>query len=94
MFDIWRDERGEVGLAGRLDASQADRARDVFAEVEASCRVDFSGLEYISSAGLGVLLETQRRLGDAGHGLVLTGLSKHITDLFRVAGFDAIFEIE
>lgn len=94
MFEIWRDDGGTIRLSGRLDASQADTAREVFAQVEASCAVDFSKLEYISSAGLSVLLETQRRLWDADQGLVLHGLSNHISDLFRVAGLDAIFKIE
>lgn len=94
MFDIRRDEQGCVHLQGRLDASQAEKARAVLSAVTGPCKVDFSRLDYISSAGLGVLLETQKRLSDSGHGLTLTGLSKHISDLFRVAGFDSIFDIE
>ena len=56
--------------------------------------VDFQRLEYISSAGLGVLLKTQKRLADTGGGLKIINVNKHIHDVFRYSGFHAIFEIE
>ena len=55
---------------------------------------DFTELEYLSSAGLGVLLKTQKRLMGAGGGLKLINVSNHINDIFRYSGFDQIFEIE
>ena len=56
--------------------------------------VDFTGLDYVSSAGLGVLLKTQKRAMQAGRGLKLVNVNKHIFDIFRYAGFDKIFEID
>jgi anti-sigma B factor antagonist len=93
MFDIKLAADGCVLLSGRLDASQVERVRTVLGAVTESCTLDFSELEYISSLGLGVLLEAQKRLTEAGHGLVITNLSVHIADLFKLAGFDLIFEI-
>lgn len=93
MFEITRDDEGTISLNGRLDASQVDRARAVFDEVTEPCRIDFSGLSYISSAGLGLLFGTQKRLVDSGGGLTLVNLSPHIREIFQIAGFDNIFEI-
>jgi anti-sigma B factor antagonist len=93
MFDIKLAADGRVLLSGRLDASQVESVRTVLSAVTQSCTLDFSELEYISSLGLGVLLEAQKRLTEAGHGLVITNLSVHIADLFKLAGFDLIFEI-
>ncbi len=93
MFDIKLAADGRVLLSGRLDASQVESVRTVLGAVTQSCTLDFSELEYISSLGLGVLLEAQKRLSEAGHGLVITNLSVHIADLFKLAGFDLIFEI-
>ena len=93
MFDIKLAADGRVLLSGRLDASQVESVRSVLGAVTQSCILDFSELEYISSLGLGVLLEAQKRLTEAGHGLVITNLSVHIADLFKLAGFDLIFEI-
>ncbi len=93
MFDIKLADDGRIQLSGRLDASQVERARTVLGAVTESCTLDFSELEYISSLGLGVLLEAQKRLTEVGRGLVVTNLSVHIADLFKLAGFDLIFEI-
>jgi anti-anti-sigma factor len=55
--------------------------------------VDLAGLDYVSSAGLGVLLKTQKRVMAGGQGLKLVSVNKHIRDIFKYAGFDKIFEI-
>ena len=87
-------EGGRVSLTGRFDASQVEKARAVFDQVKSATVVDFAELEYISSAGLGILLMTQRRLREGGAGgLKLVNLNKHIRDVFQYAGFDKIFEI-
>lgn len=94
MFDIQRGPGGEFHLTGRLDAAQVDRVRDELKTVQGSCVVDFAGLDYISSAGMGVLLGAQKRLSDSGHSLKLVNLNRHIREIFRIAGFDKVFLIE
>ena len=94
MFDIKRDENGHILLSGRFDASRVKDVQGVLDEIVTSCTLNFKELEYISSAGLGALLATQKRLTDIGHCLTLINLNKHIRDIFRVAGFDFIFDIE
>jgi anti-sigma B factor antagonist len=94
MFSIERNDDGRVVMAGRFDAAQVEAARRVFDSVGGACQVDFAGVDYISSAGLGVLLAAQRRLRAAGTGLRLAHLSPHLRDVFAIAGFDQLFEIE
>ncbi|UCD95341.1 MAG: STAS domain-containing protein [Candidatus Zixiibacteriota bacterium] len=94
MFDIKISEDGTVFLAGRLDASQAEKARSVLNSLGRSVTVDFSGLDYISSAGLGVFLGLRQRLDEAGHRIKLINMNKHVRDVFRYAGMDQLFEIE
>ena len=93
MFDI-KDNGDSILLLGRFDASQTEKAREVFNQVSDSAVVDFSQLDYISSAGLGVLLGAQKRLAVSGQRLKLTNMNHHIREIFRIAGFDHIFEIE
>jgi len=93
MFDITRDADGTIRLQGRFDAAQVAGAREVFNLIDGSCTVDFSELSYISSAGLGVLFATQKRLVDQGGELTLVNLNPHIREVFRIAGFDNIFTI-
>ena len=93
MFTIThRDD--EVFLAGRFDASQVDQASEVFDRLMGTCRVNFLNLDYISSAGLGILLKTEKRLSGTGNRLILTHMNKLVRDVFRIARFDLIFQIE
>ena len=85
---------GAVVIAGRLDAAQCQKAQAFFEKVTGEVTLECGGLEYISSAGLGVLLKTQKRLSTSGGKLRLTGVSPHLLDIFRYSGFDQIFEIE
>jgi anti-anti-sigma factor len=94
MFDIKVADNGEVFLSGRFDATQVDRARADLGRITSSCRVHFDDLDYIASAGLGVLLSVQKRLSSNGDGLTLVGLNNHIREVFKIAGFDQVFEIE
>ena len=85
---------GAVLISGRLDAAQGPAAQAFLDKVQGTTTLDCSKLEYISSAGLGVLLKTQKRLMASGGKLRLTGLSRHLRDIFQYSGFDRIFEIE
>jgi len=94
MLEITTGEDGTIRMKGRFDASQVDAATSALARVHEDRTVDCAELSYISSAGLGLLFATQRRLVDAGHeGLRLTNLNPHIREVFRIAGFDRIFTI-
>jgi len=94
MFEIRLGEKGVVVCEGRLDAAQAAKAQEFLDSLPTPDVIDMSRLEYISSAGLGVLLRTQKRVMQAGGGLKLLKPNRNIRDIFRYSGFDRIFEIE
>jgi anti-anti-sigma factor len=94
MFEISMSNNEKVLLTGRLDASQVEKADAVLQKVSKSCVIDFTELDYISSAGLGILIALRKRLGSNGHTVKITNMNKHIQDVFRYAGMDKIFEIE
>ncbi len=94
MLSIQDIQGGDIEFSGRLDASQTDQADAALARITASRTLDFKKLEYISSAGLGILLAHQQRLTALGSSLKLKNLNKHIRDVFMYTGFDRIFEIE
>jgi anti-anti-sigma factor len=94
MFEIKHDTDGIVTLHGRFDASQIDTARAALEGITTSCTMDFGELTYVSSAGLGLLFATQKRLIDRGEAITLTNLNPHIREIFSIAGFDNIFEIK
>ena len=93
MLDIREGSNHDLNLTGRFDASQVEKARGVFLALTEGKTVDFTGLDYISSAGLGVLLAAQKRLSQRGQSLRLVNVNNHIRDVLRFSGFDQIFEI-
>lgn len=93
MLDIQFGANDEVILAGRFDSSQTEKAKTFFQGVAEARTVDFSKLDYISSAGLGILLATQKRLRDRGQGLRFVNVNSHIRDIFHFSGFDQVFDI-
>lgn len=94
MMEIEQDRDGTVVIRGRLDAAQAPRAQTFLDRIDGACVLDLGGLEYISSAGLGVLLRTHKRLMGRGAGLRLVNVNSHINDIFTYSGFDKLFDIE
>ena len=93
MFEINQMEDGRINIVGRLDAAHAPDAQAFLDTIDGRCEVDMGQLEYISSAGLGVLLKTHKRLMSGGEGLVLVNVGSHINDIFKYSGFDKLFEI-
>jgi len=86
-----------LSLEGRLDAQSAGGVEETFKkkmeEGASKLLVDLSGVEYVSSAGLRVLLATSKKLNAQGGKLVLCGLKPYVQEVFEVAGFTSIFEI-
>lgn len=83
---------------GRLDSSAcpAFEAEVVGALNAGNKRVlfDFSDLDYISSAGLRVVLMAAKRLKESGGKMALCSLNEMIKEVFEVSGFDRILDIQ
>ena len=94
MITVETAPDGALVISGRLDAAQAAAAQAALDRTNGRVVLDCSGLEYISSAGLGVLLKTQKRLMAGGGQLRLTRVNRHIRDIFNYSGFDKILEID
>jgi anti-anti-sigma factor len=100
-MDFAQEQAGEVvvvRLKGRLDSSSAQSAEESFAGVLAGgaerLAVDLSEIEYISSAGLRVLLVVAKKLGQVNGKVVLFGLGPRVQEVFAISGFDRIFAIQ
>lgn len=86
-----------VSLKGRMDASSSSMAETVLSRlIESGNReivVDMSELDYISSAGLRVLLASLKRLREDDGRLLLAGMKPEVQHIFEIAGFQRIFTI-
>ena len=91
MFEIELSDSETDAVEGRLDAAQAVKAHAFLDQVGSQCVLYMEKLEYISSAGLGVLLKTHKRLMGLVSGVKLINVSPHIHDIFRYYGFVKLF---
>lgn len=56
--------------------------------------IDFADLEYISSAGLRVLIATQKKLKSENIPFVIKNVNDTVNEIFRMSGFDKILKID
>lgn len=86
-----------VAFQGSLDSKtspQAHQALDgILAGGSRKLLIDFTALDYISSAGLRVLLAAAKRLSGAGSALRLFGLNESVREVFQISGFSTIFAV-
>lgn len=92
------EENGKVSIAleGRLDTVTAPELEKVLGEALPGAdelTLDFAGLEYVSSAGLRVLLSAQKTMNRQGS-MKLTNVCEIVREVFEVTGFTDILTIE
>lgn len=86
-----------VSLSGRLDAASSMEAEEELGKVideNKKLILNLSGLEYISSAGLRVLLVSAKRIRREGGKMCLCELKENVLEVFEISGFSAIFDLE
>lgn len=87
-----------IAPRGRLDSvSSGELERHVVARLDAGERrlvIDLAGVEYVSSAGLRVLLLAAKRLKPPAGALVLCGMAPSVRTVLELAGFTSLFAIE
>ena len=98
-MDINKSVEGKtltIALTGRLDTTTAPQLeaelRDSLAGIN-SLVLDFKALEYLSSAGLRVILAAQKTMNRQGT-MVIRNVNETIMEVFEVTGFSDILTIE
>ena len=99
MLNINTQKAGDalnVVLEGRLDTTTAPELEAKLKEVLGDSKelnFDFTGLEYISSAGLRVLLASQKVMNKQGT-MKIKNVNETVKEIFEVTGFSDILTIE
>ena len=85
-----------VSVAGRLDTTTAPELelslKESFEGVE-KLVLDFASLDYLSSAGLRVLLGAQKTMNKQGE-MIIKNVNETINEIFEVTGFIDILTVE
>jgi putative anti-sigma factor antagonist btrV len=86
-----------VSLKGRLNVTTTAELEQVFTklleEKQTKVLVECRELEYISSAGLRVLLTAAKQFKKISGEIALAGLSQNVKQVFEISGFTSIFPI-
>ncbi len=100
-MEIGEERQGRslvIAPLGRLDSvSSSELERVVVARLDAGERrlaIDMAGVEYVSSAGLRVLLLAAKRLKPPAGALVLCGIGPSVRTVLELAGFMSLFAVE
>lgn len=92
------DKATVVLLQGQINsANAAETEAQVLALVDHGAKalvLDFSALDYISSAGLRMVLVLAKRLKQDGGRLVLCAMQPHVREVFEISGFLAILTVD
>jgi anti-anti-sigma factor len=99
-MEFVHESAGDVVVAkfsGRLDSQSATSAEAQLTRLIGGetprLTIDLTDLDYISSAGLRVLLLAARKVQQAHGKMVLFGLAPGVREVFSISGFDTIFTI-
>ena len=88
----------QISLIGRLDATSSSELQLVLDEVFKSTieelTFDFKELEYVSSAGLRIVLNAQKLALNNSCKMKLINVNKDVMDVFKITGFDEFLTIE
>jgi anti-sigma B factor antagonist len=86
-----------VGMKGRLDANTSPRLEERLLGLidggERRLLLNFVDMDYVSSAGLRVLLMAAKRLKPVSGKVALAGMKDHIKEVFDIAGFSSVLPI-
>jgi anti-sigma B factor antagonist len=83
---------GGISLIGRINSENAPVLKQELNRVKGNLYVDFKQVTYMSSAGLGVLLATQKRLTSDKKELFLCDVAAPIRNIFSLSGLDSLFQ--
>lgn len=82
---------------GRLDSNTSPEfEKRIFEVIEEGSRnmiIDFESLDYISSAGLRVILKAAKQLKNSDGIIMLCSMEDYVKEVFEISGFDSIIPI-
>jgi len=90
----YENEGAIVSVTGRLDSSTSKKLGDELALILTTAQhditLDFSALQFISSAGLRIIFSAHKKCRSAGKTLEIVGANASIKEVFDITGYSGI----
>lgn len=100
LVEVIEESQGDVlilKMTGRLDAiSSPSSERKVFDFInkgQIKLLLNFSGIDYLSSAGMRMLLSIAKKLKVLSGKLIVCSITPNVMDVLKMSGFDHVLEI-
>ena len=93
MFEMRVASDGQVTLSGRLDAAESERVLQSFRALSGPTTLNCSQLDFISSAGIAVLMDTYKRLSSGGHPMRLVQVLPRVKLVLDYAGLSNLLGV-
>lgn len=97
IIETMRNNVSIFRLKGRLDSNTSQEFENkIFGAIQSGSRsmiIDFETLDYVSSAGLRVILKAAKELKHSGGKILLCSMESYIREVFEIAGFDSFIPI-
>jgi len=97
---IWTDHSNVniLKVSGNLDSNTApEMTKSIETRLKEAPRdlvIDFSGVDYISSAGLRVIIKTNLTQTSSGNKMILCSMKDYVFEVFEMSGLGNIFVIK
>ena len=85
-----------IAPVGRLDTAMSNELKEMLGSYDptgADIEMDFANVDYISSAGLRLLVSLQKQAKAEGHTMVIKNTNTVVNEVFRVSGFNKTFTV-
>lgn len=100
LVGIKEESKGDIlilKLNGRLDAVSSPAVErkifDYLSRDKHKLLLDFSGIDYLSSAGLRMLLSVTKKIRSLSGKLILFSVTTNVVEILKMSGFDHVLEI-
>lgn len=98
ITEVILPEYVSLALNGEVDISSSQVLKDklymAIENYDKNIKLDCTGLSYIDSTGLGILVGALKKIKQAEHTIIIKGLKENIKKLFYITGLDKIFVLE
>ncbi len=100
VVEVHKENKGDIlvlRLKGRLDATSSPAVEkkffDFIEEGSNQLLLDFNGVDYLSSAGMRILLSTAKKLKGKAGMMKLCSITNNVLDVLKMSGFDHVLEL-
>ena len=93
MLKIEKIEPNTIVLIGRIDSSSLDDLKTELESANGDIVLDMAAVDYINSAGLGLILWAKKQLNEKGNDIQIHQVTEFVREIFVISGLDNLISL-